>query len=763
MNLEGQLIAQRLRVLELIGEGGMGDVYLGRDETLNRDVALKVIRSEHRVKSGARQRFLREARILSQLDHPNICRIYDYLETTHFDILVLELIRGRPLSSLLDEAMSYAQSLDIAQQIAAALRAAHSQGVSHGDLKPENVMISAEGEVKVLDFGLAQSVNPDRFAPLGKIEALQDVRDLGPLAASSTLSLILSRGDSGGVSSSSSSSSDNRYILGTPRFMSPEQLQGQPATLASDMYSFGLMFYELFTGAPGYPLNLKLPELLERVEQAKVLPIQGIDKDLAELSTGLTQLEADQRPTAGESLRRLRMIHSKPARRFKLAMGILALFIVVGLTLKYFNDIENQRSVAVEALVEAESARTEAEEVVRFLTELLELSDPTSQGRDVTVRQLLDLSAERIDGELAEQPLTQARLMDTIGTIYRQLGLYEPSRDLLQEALDKRLRNLEANHPAIASSHHELGVLARREGRLAEAEESFQKSLNIREALEEGGGEPLAETINALAVLYAVQGRYPEAEESLLRSLEIRRQALGERDPEVAATLHNLGTLLSLMGQPDNAQLRLEESLEIREEQLGLDHPEVASTLYALAGLDRGAGRLDQAERRYRRVLTIQEEAFGPDHPNVAETVNALAVLEAMREQYPEASELFRRSLAMRRQLFGERHPAVAEVLHNLGNIAALEGRTEEAEPLLRQALELFEEHLGEDHPQVGDVLLSLANYARENRTSTEARPLYDRALEIYSEALGADSPQVQTVRSEIEQLSEGITLASGP
>src|SRR5690349_11739788 len=151
-----------IRVTQVVGQGGMGDVYGGYDEKLERKVALKVLNDDQRLDGEARERLLREARALSKLDHPNICRIHDYIETRDLDLLVLEYIDGQTLHDAMQQGMAHHEKLRIAIAIAEVMAQAHRAGIVHRDLKPENVMLTKSGEVKVLDFGLARWLHKSR-------------------------------------------------------------------------------------------------------------------------------------------------------------------------------------------------------------------------------------------------------------------------------------------------------------------------------------------------------------------------------------------------------------------------------------------------------------------------------------------------------------------------------------------------------------------------------------------------------------------------
>ena len=296
MSLVGRTIGN-IRIVDRIGKGGMGEVYAGLDETLGRRVALKVIRAENRFAADARARFLREARILSQLEHPHICRIYNYIEGDEQDSLVLELIEGENLGDLIARGeLDPAQKMTVAAQIVEVLEAAHAKGVVHRDLKPHNVMVNSEGDVKVLDFGLAYSTtdapgsqssdsldlppSDSSTPPIGRIHQLQSLAPT--MAATASPTEALPQPDAATLTPSSAPTdvgpadvhTREGSVLGTPGFMSPEQAAGRPATSASDMYSFGLLLQMLLTRAPVYPQGLTMPALLERVRKAETIPPQ---------------------------------------------------------------------------------------------------------------------------------------------------------------------------------------------------------------------------------------------------------------------------------------------------------------------------------------------------------------------------------------------------------------------------------------------------------------------------------------------------------
>lgn len=301
-----------IRIEGYLASGGMGAVYVGFDEKLERPVALKAIRYDLQLPE-IRERFLNEARLLAQIDHPNICRIHDYLESEWGDFLVLELIHGRTLSQALKAGIDLPARLAIAESVARALAAAHEKGIVHRDVKPDNVMLADGGGIKVLDFGLACL----ETAPVdaGKHEPLP---------------------------------------IGTPSSMSPEQARGERVAAASDVYSLGLLLHRLFSGRPPYEAGLSPLQLLAKAADGATQPIVGVrDSELAALIQQLKAQTPGARPTAAMAADRLARIRERPRRRFRLAAAAAAVLLLLG-GAHYTHDLRRERQAALEASQSAE-------------------------------------------------------------------------------------------------------------------------------------------------------------------------------------------------------------------------------------------------------------------------------------------------------------------------------------------------------------------------------------------------------------------------
>ncbi|HYC91449.1 MAG TPA: protein kinase [Thermoanaerobaculia bacterium] len=319
MPLETGMRIGRIRVDALLGAGGMGEVWRGWDEKLERAVALKVIHADKRVHAFVRARFLREARVLSQLDHPNICRIYDVLERDDGDYLVLELVEGTTLRARIEAGLTKAEALDVALQVARVLAVTHARGIVHRDLKPENIMLTPQGQVKVLDFGLARPVDPMRVAA-----PPPDVLVPDDMERTAVLGRTAATTDDSHTSAGS--------LVGTLHYMSPEQAHGLPIAEASDVYSLGIVLYEMLApGRGAYGPVETPPDLLVLVRKGEVAPYDFHDRALESLLKRMLALHPADRADAATAVRELEAIRERPARVRRRMLAGAALLLVVAL------------------------------------------------------------------------------------------------------------------------------------------------------------------------------------------------------------------------------------------------------------------------------------------------------------------------------------------------------------------------------------------------------------------------------------------------
>jgi serine/threonine protein kinase/tetratricopeptide (TPR) repeat protein len=574
------------RLLERLGVGGMGEVYAAVDETLTRRVALKAIRPEHRLSADSKTRFLREAQILSQLDHPNICRVYDYFEDSGRDWLVLELVEGQDLRVAAPRLDRQAR-MSVAEQIAAVLVVTHANGVVHRDLKPGNVMISRAGVVKVLDFGLARSVllaPPALAVPTGPsaLDALDerppqpddlDTTRLAPLVASTPDEALTQFQTRHGA------------ITGTIGYMSPEQARGEPAMAASDMYAFGLLLQELFTGRRPYDDSLGYEMLLDHARKGESLAVQGIAADLASLIERLKSPTASERPTAHETADRLQWIRNKPKRRLRrLVVAALVAAAALG-TVKYTIDLARERSVAVAAREDADRRRQQAETLIGFM--LGDLRGKLQQAGRLELLEDVGREATTYFKSTPPSSLTGEELSRRSQALY-QIGQIRQAEGKLKDAADAYRESLAvaeqvaARDPSnaewqlgLATAHFYVGEILREQGDLNGAMHEYTayrdiaQRLSARDPANERWALEVSYGNGAVAAVQELQGDLQGARQQLESALSIK-EALAAKKPDdlerrrAVANGHNrLGVVLDKLGEADAALKHYLDDLDV--------------------------------------------------------------------------------------------------------------------------------------------------------------------------------------------------------
>jgi serine/threonine protein kinase len=705
----------------------MGDVYAGFDEKLQREVAIKILR-EGRWQRAARARLLREARALSRLDHPGICAIYDLVETPEGDALVLERIVGKNLRQAVRAGLDRASRLRIAEEVAEVLVAAHARGIVHRDLKPTNVLLTAAGAVKVLDFGLAYSpedgeVPPPRPWPRGENEGAAPAAEGAPDDEFSTATFGRSMEESSDPDSTETYRTQFGEVVGTLPSMSPEQARGEPVTFASDMFAFGLLLQKLFTGRPAYDSTMPTPRLLYAVQEGHRRPLSGVGSAHAELIRALCSLAPEDRPTAAATLARLRRIREAPKRWALRALLAATVLLALAGVAKYTFDLKRERDSAIASEERAKRAGGEAEVVVDFLVGMFRVADPgESLGNRITARELLDRGAERLKTELANQPTRRARLADAIGQTYQRLGLYPQAEALLSDALELNRRHWGKESAEYGVSLYHLGALHLIT--FGESEKLLTEAVRILEKTEGPDDPELAGALNGLGTLYGRKGDAARAEPLLRRALAIRTRVLGPDDPAVAATLNNLAIVEAGKGRDKESEALFRRGLAIREKVLPPDHPDLAVNLEALAVLYDKLDRPEEARTLHLRALAIWEKVLGPTHPRLGLLLSNLANTENTLGHSREAEALHHRALAIREATYGPDHPDVAISLVGLADVLKGQGRIVEAEAALRRALAIQDRHLDPDDAQRRITVEDLAGLLRTTGRAGEAATL---------------------------------------
>ena len=726
----------------------MGEVYAGVDETLKRRVALKAVRSEHRLNAQAKARFLREAQILSQLDHPNICRVYNYVESGDTDWLVLELIEGKNLRVALDGGLGPAGRMAIAQQIAQVLVVTHAAGVVHRDLKPGNVMVTGAGDVKVLDFGLARSLPAGGAGEHAEHDAEHD--DLLDAAAPGA-----EGADIGGtmpgtppdetrmpgldelatLAPSSSIETQGGTLLGTLAYMSPEQARGEHATTASDLYSFGLLLQELFTGRPPHDGSDDYLSLLDKASRGDVPPPVGVDADLARLIQRLKSLAPAERPTAVDTLDRLRWIATKPKRRLRRAAIAAAVTVVALSGVKYSVDLERERSAAVEARGEAEGRRKQAENLISFM-----LGD-------------LRKKLEKV-GRL--------EILDDVGTKAMDYFAAVPESQLTDDELAQR-----------SAALYQIGDVRITQGRLGDAMKPLAQSLTLARLLADrhpGDGQRLYDLAQSEFWVGFVEWRQRRLDAALAHFREYLR--IAERlvaidatnadwQLELASASSNIGSVLEEQGDLDGALERFRATQVIERRQLAKT-PDDTSLIRAAASSNntigavlRAKGELADSLSHHRAELALQEDLVRREpgtakwHQYLSVSHNRVGSLLEAQGQLPDAAEHIERALAIARDLtaedpanldwqreLGRSHYRMGLIVQATGALASAQQHLQEAAAIMGRVAEIDplnharQRDLADVHNALGQLFLARGDAQRAGTEARLAQQIADRLLE---------------------------------
>jgi tetratricopeptide (TPR) repeat protein/tRNA A-37 threonylcarbamoyl transferase component Bud32 len=680
-----ELVGQRfghIRVTAAVGEGGMGEVYAGFDETLQRKVALKVLHADYRLDDEARERLLREARALSRLDHPNICRIHDYIDSGDSDLLVLEYIDGRTLDDTHFETMTRAEKLRIAISIAGVLVAAHRAGIIHRDLKPDNVMLTSSGEVKVLDFGLA------RWLKGGKGHSSSDKHTAAPPLH------IARREEARAIDVTAPhpppqrmATAEREFLttvgitMGTPMYMSPEQARGEDLTPASDLFAFGLLLQVLFSGKEPHDGIPDVRTIMLRVARGETNSVQGVDRDVTALINRLKSVAPTDRPTAIEILERLELLADKPRRIARRSIAAALVLIAMIAAWRYTVDLKRERAaalaaeaVAVTERSEAQRRRGQAEDLIDFMMgDLHRKLDPIGRldvldaAADRAMAYMSTLRPEMMTaGELAQN----ATALDHLGEVRMAQGklpealkAFEQALAIAKTASQKEPDNLEVRF-TLGQTQFWVGEAHRRMGNGKGALAKMRDYLATSEALARAAPTNSDYQIEQ-AYGYSNVGSLLEADGDLTGALkQYERCAVVERarlrtDPQnrdwqagLAQTINNIAAALQKQGRLRDARLRFEEEQAIYASLVRADPKHTGWKSYLatnrtyLGLLLTDLGELEEASEQFDGAQSVASElvTFDPQQVkwrrNLAAILSNASIVERLRARIAVSREL---------------------------------------------------------------------------------------------------------------------------
>ncbi len=789
----------RYVVLEMIGAGGMGEVYAAYDPQLDRRIALKVIRpstsDDHETVTSARGRLLREAQAMAQLSHPNVISVFD-VGTVDDDIYVaMEYVAGRDLRSWLTvEPRSWDQVLPLFVDAARGLAAAHEAGMVHRDFKPDNVLIGDAGRVRVIDFGLARQVDT---APVGGGRAARSRNPHRDLATSA-------------------STTRTGAVMGTPAYMAPEQFEGAATDARTDQFNFFVSLYEALLGERPFEGDT-FTELAFNVTEGRMRPLprdhQVPEFLLAAIRRGLSVDPGQRFASMAEAIDAISPRERRRNRWPWLAAGVAvvaggavaavllisaartppcqgldqplagiwdgprkaeihAAFTATGLDYaeevwkRVENTLDAYTAEWVAGRIEAcRATAVRKEQSQELLERRMACLDRRLSELDAVVTVISRVDADVLDNatqavtsltplaSCANRTLLSTESGSTDDTIDRQLarvraldaaGKYADGLALARDTLDRSRAT--AGHPGEPAALYWIGRLESATGDAATGIEHLFEAIRVADA----AGDRLAEAEAWLSVVIVTTGTLGRSAEGA-RWAEHARLAIEQagNDVELQARLHHaLGTIALNQKRYQQALEEYRTATALRERAFGAGDWRVALSRGMAASTLRRMHKNDEAAKEHLAALAALEAALGPNHPRVASLLNNVAISLSRVERYEEARELYQRSLAIRTAVFGPEHESLARPLVNLGGLETKLGHFDAAERDYRQSLAIRERVYGADHPAIPRTLYNLARLRMLQGRLAEAVDLMRDVLTRTETIEGAEHERTGNIRA---------------
>ena len=726
------------RLIRLLGEGGMGTVYLAERTDLGTQAAIKILRDAW-LSPARRERFAAEQRTLAQLNHPSIARLYDADAlpdgTPWFS---MEYVEGTPITEYCSlQHCSVEKRLQLFRSVCEAVQYAHSEAVIHRDLKPSNILVKQDGSIRLLDFGIAK-----------QLESLD-----APVKQTMTGLRLL-----------------------TPAYAAPEQIRGDRVGIHTDVYSLGVILFELLTGQLPYDLSNLTPaeaaSIIADHEPGKPssiaklnLPVLGsspISKsawaDLDVLCLTAIHKDATRRYRSAEALirdidhylhaeplearpdnvsYRLRKFVQRNRRSVILTAAALVVMIVI---LSFFTvRLTRARNAAL-----AEAARTER--IQKFMLNLFDGGDqaagPSDSLRVVTLVDRGLLEAKTLNSD----PKLQGELYQNLGDIYEKLGKLDQADSLLQTALEQRKSVFGAESPEAAETLVELGLLRDAQGKYEDAERFVRQGLAIDKQRLSPGHPDVARATSALGKVLEDRGSYDAAIQVLEEAVKLQ-SAKGGSTTDLAESLTELANSHFYSGHYAASETLNQQVLAMDRRLYGDRHPHVADDLINLGAIQYDLGHYPEAEKFDRQALDITESFYGQGHPATASALTILGRTLVSEGKSDEAVGLLKQALQIEEQIYGKVHPRVAGTLNELGKISQKQGKLDDAEADFRRMAEIYRAVYAGKHYYIGIALSNLAGVYVERKDYAGAEKLFREALQIYAQTLPPDHLNVGIAR----------------
>ena len=714
------------RIHGLLGRGAMGTVYLAQQQNPKRQVALKVMNAEMMTESRLK-RFELETESLAKLRHPGIATIYESGQTQidgqPHPYFAMEYVQGRELDQY-SRALGLRERVELLRTICEAIEHAHLRGVVHRDLKPANIVVDEDGRARVLDFGVAKSLEQD---------------------------------------------SKVKELVGTVPYMSPEQLRKDTdIDLRTDVYALGVMIFEVLTGKLPHNLSgLSINETIELVSQPVQLNTSGLDNELqAVISKAMCPDRESRYGAASElALDLRRYLDSEPIEavgggrlyrgkkfvnrnRALVALSFLAVLVLIaGVVVASYQaaratrgwaTAETEREATLKALLQVQAERERALAVNVFVIDMLGSADPSSTlGEELTVREVLDTAAMTIETDFAEFPNVHASVRMALSNTYLGLGQLDEALLHATEMVRVSTESLGDRDPMTADAKRTLAGVLLEFGRFDEAQILLDEALDVVDA--QGDAVESAKIRSTMARIHHGAGRHDISLEIWSESERVLSKNLGANHKETLIVMHNRGIALKDIGRLGESEAVMKDVAARRMKTMGPDHPQTLVARDVLASVIQKQGRDQEAVDIFRDVASRRERVLGADHFSTLLSQGNLGAALIRLGELDEAETLTKRALDGHRKRFGEGHAKTLILMGNLAYLLEDQGKVDEAAALYQETIDIRKRASGGADPETWAPINNLAMLLMNNGKADQAEPLFAELMVMCEAMLPAN------------------------